>query len=657
MNNSCVRSAWDKDGLDYLIYTLPLIAWGAFFVLTSTFVVYTHMWKEFKHNVDDLHDIPAQALGIVVARQTHRVLGKEISDPRRLLMLLSMWTELPGFSYLPLQLIYFEFNDHFAFAMDATTQAYKLVGFTSVLMFIALTYVIPLESLVVVRIKVLLPCLCDVMYLFYIYAIQDVITCASPLDKFAFPDGTTCACENRIWMAALFGTLLFSIFYVGTLIYKLRASDDIFANRFRYQTSFSSLMTITRTACCLQYIEAKSILTQNVSLKIPIFLVCSIFNLCMMSMLLHYNYRFQPCLGSGMFPNNLRSLSFMTSIWVTFLLFLITLVDNSLARQIFIGIAIALYPVVAGCLWYLNSKRARHFNIPNLPLLASLAHENYRVRTVAVVSIVLEEHSKWQRAELMRITHLLEACIKLPADAENGLLAAYTYQALWNLYSTHCTIEQSLQDGINKNCIPRGFWISHLPELPTTGNFQQSSFTTFSHNRLNDLVQRKATRSSASSSQLRRASCFASASLKTTRIANSAMQPMLQNAIYKAITVFDSSLSKARNVVAKTMQEMYINNAIRLSLQTWFDVVCTLCTNYNQDISASAALSLCHSSQHFEHDEWIPLLCKRENLTNLTYLVLHPGNIPIPQIRDVIVGNLLKRAASFVLHQATHQSP
>jgi len=50
------------------------------------------------------------ALGIVVARRKQILLGREITDPRRILMLASMWFEIVGFSYLPCQLLYYEYT-------------------------------------------------------------------------------------------------------------------------------------------------------------------------------------------------------------------------------------------------------------------------------------------------------------------------------------------------------------------------------------------------------------------------------------------------------------------------------------------------------------------------------------------------------------------
>ncbi len=58
------------------------------------------------------------ALGTVVAR-------KAISDPRRIFMLVAMWLELPGFSYLPFQLLYYHWYNEFFFQATAIAQVSK----------------------------------------------------------------------------------------------------------------------------------------------------------------------------------------------------------------------------------------------------------------------------------------------------------------------------------------------------------------------------------------------------------------------------------------------------------------------------------------------------------------------------------------------------
>ena len=36
--------------------------------------------------------------------------GRKIYNPRQLLVFVALWSELPGFSYVPLQLLYFEYS-------------------------------------------------------------------------------------------------------------------------------------------------------------------------------------------------------------------------------------------------------------------------------------------------------------------------------------------------------------------------------------------------------------------------------------------------------------------------------------------------------------------------------------------------------------------
>ncbi|OQS00957.1 hypothetical protein ACHHYP_02072 [Achlya hypogyna] len=641
---SCSRASWAACDLDYLRAALPVLAWSLFAVVTIAFVVHTRLWEEFRVKIDDLHDIPAQ--GIVVARQKHVVLGRAIADPRRVLIMLSMWAELPGFSYLPLQLLYYERYGVFAFASTPLMQVYKVGLLTGIFALIGLSAVARRGPLTVLRAKVLLPCLCDALYLVYTSAILDVLACAAPFDEVRL-GGATCACRDRVWPVAAAGAGLFGAFYLTTLVYKLRLSDEVFATQFRYQTSFSSLMTMTRTASCLGFTTVALLLPPGES-KPAINYVAGGVNLCIMAGLLRYNYRFQPCLGSGLFPNNLRALSFLTSCWVSLTLVGVTLAAPIVDARALLTAAAVLYPGAALWLWRVNSRRARYFHIPNLPLHESLRHSNYRVRTVAVVSIVLEDHTKWPAPELLRVVELLAGCLRVPAVVEDGRLVAYTCQALWHICSTHCVVAKPLDD--TPPFVPRGLWLSHLP-------VSQRRSSLYNPHRLQDLVQRNATRSSASSSVVPRLSSTISPQLAATRLDDAALSPVLQQALAKAVLVFDSPFPKARGVVAKTLQEMYVDGAVRLALPTYLHVVCTLCSHYSTDVAACAAVSLGHVVSQVPPREWVPLLCDRHKLAHVAALLTAHINVATALLRDTLVNLVLKRVMERIVALATERDP
>ncbi|EQC25565.1 hypothetical protein SDRG_16583 [Saprolegnia diclina VS20] len=651
-SGACSRTQWTACGLDFLHFALPLTAWGLFLSLTVAFVLYTRMWEEFRLQIDDLHDIPAQALGIVAARQKHIVLGRKIKDPRRLLTLAAMWAELPGFSYLPLQLLHYDFTGTLAFPTSSATEVYRAALLTGLFLFLMLTTCVRLRCVLVLRAKVLLPCLYDALYLVYMYAILGILSCAEPLDGFVVA-GATCACGDRVWPTAGAGALVFSLFYLTALVYKVQLTDEVFATQFRYQTSFSSLMTMTRTACCLQYMTATLLLSRDSGVhKTSINLIFGCVNGFIMACLLRYNYRYQPCLGSGRFPNSLRSLSFSTSCYVSYVLVLVELIAPSNGtKTVVVGIACACYPLIAVILWRVNSKRANYFHIPSLPLVELLSHSNYRVRTVAVVSVVLEDHTKWRAQQLLHIVTLLQQCLLVPAGVEGGLLVAYTCQALWHLDNVHCLPHQSLED--SPPFVPKGLWLGRDP-------VERRRSSIYDPNRSHDIVERNATRSSATmttSSVVPRLSSALTIQCIATRLDETALVPILQHALGKAISIFDAPFVKARAVVAKMLQEMYVNGAVRLSLPTYLHVLCTLCVHHRQDVVAAAAASLGHIVTVVPRREWGPIICDRHKLAPLAALLVHHAGVAPALLSDTIIGRILTHAMDRILNNITERDP
>ncbi|KDO21345.1 hypothetical protein SPRG_13661 [Saprolegnia parasitica CBS 223.65] len=432
-------SNWACCDLNVLNAVLPTTLWAIFLGLSLWFGWFTGIVSELRTSVDDLHDINTQALGVVVARQTHSVLGREIGDPRRVLMLLAMGSELVGFSYLPVQLLLYEYtNGTFAAQSSAGFQWLKFCLFTLLLWLLLLPRRVTrrIDSLLT---KVVAPLLFDTCSLFYMYTIIDIGACSNGMDTWTLPDGTTCGSESRYGVFAALGTASFVLFYWHSLQYKLRLNDQVFAVRFRYQTSFGSLMAYTRTACCLGFFTVQRLLLYFD--KIHVFLAFSIFNMVLFSLLLHYNYVNQPCLGVGLLPNNLRSLSFATSVYTSTILFGISCALHasgtermSLVEQRILQAAAVAYIPFAVATWAINSRRARLYHVPNLSLKASLVHSTPRVRAIAAVSIALEDQSRWSTSDILDLLTLLDDNLKTSPAFEQGLVLAYTCQALWNLY-------------------------------------------------------------------------------------------------------------------------------------------------------------------------------------------------------------------------------
>ncbi len=92
--------------------------------------------------------------------------------------------------------------------------------------------------------KVLYPILFDLFFLSLMYSTIAIMTCSDGLEDIIFPDHTSCFHVNRIWYL---GSFIFCNLYLGSLLYKMSLTKEVFAVRFRFQTSFASIMTATRT--------------------------------------------------------------------------------------------------------------------------------------------------------------------------------------------------------------------------------------------------------------------------------------------------------------------------------------------------------------------------------------------------------------------------
>ncbi|KDO20102.1 hypothetical protein SPRG_14641, partial [Saprolegnia parasitica CBS 223.65] len=99
---------WSCCGLGGYHHIAPAALWLVFLSLTACAQYHYNLFHDLDSTADELHDIQTQALGVVVARRKRVIFGKSYRDPRRLLMLGAMWSELFGFSYTPGQLVIYQ---------------------------------------------------------------------------------------------------------------------------------------------------------------------------------------------------------------------------------------------------------------------------------------------------------------------------------------------------------------------------------------------------------------------------------------------------------------------------------------------------------------------------------------------------------------------
>ncbi|OQR86549.1 hypothetical protein ACHHYP_10428 [Achlya hypogyna] len=578
---------WSCCGLAHYNVVVPVTVWALFLAISFWFGWYTGIVRELRTSVDALHDINTQALGVVVARQTQSVLGREIGDPRRILMLLAMVSELVGFSYLPMQLLLYEYTDGtFTAQSSADFQLLKFYTFSSLL------FILLLPSKITRRIrglltKALAPLLFDTCSILYMYTLIDIGACTNGMDSWILADGTTCAQPERYWIFATLGVTAFVLFYWNMLQYKRRLNNQVFAVRFRYQTSFGSLISYTRTACCLSFFTIQKLLLYFD--KIYVFLAFAVLNTILFSLLLRYNYMNQPCLGVGLFPNNLRSLSFATSCYSSVVLLIISYqlqlhgrTSMSSAEKIVFKGAAGAYVVFAAAVWYINTQRARQYHVPNLSLKESLVHKAPRVRAIAAVSIALEDQSRWSSADVLELVELLHKNLSTLASVEHGLVLVYTCQALWNLWYKHFPEQHPFLEDSAGECLPPAFWSSmrrfSAEAKDSTRVVVPQERTKSETSALLRLVDRTMTIGSHTKRCTQQLEC------------SPRVRTVMAACIRALGTLVRLTNSQTRLIAARILHEMYMAHVVRLSPATMVFVCCSLCASPAQASAAAATL-------------------------------------------------------------------
>ncbi|EQC35155.1 hypothetical protein SDRG_07387 [Saprolegnia diclina VS20] len=575
-------TTWSCCGYGAYHHVSPSVLWLLVISLTLAAHRRHHLFADFCRSANELHDIQTQALGVVVARRKRIIFGKLRSDPKRLLMLGAMWAELGGFSYCAIQLLLYQLHDNTFYGQ--ANGRWRLATFITLSLVLGFVECLPggrfTRRFRPWRDKIGAPFLYDTVFMTFMYAIIDVAGCSNDLDAVSF-GGQSCADPSLYWIFFGLGVMVFSAFFWGTLLYKKRLADDVYAVRFRFQTAFNALMTCTRTACALGfYTIEKALLVFDAWIVIFGF---SAINLVLFGSLLYYNFRCQPCLGVGYFPNNLRALSFGTSCYTTLVLCLVTLLvhwtaDRTLGLWV-VQIAAGLYPLVAAGLWRWNSHRAKDYEVPNLDLLASLSHDCIRVRAIAAVSVTLENDARCD-TEIQAIVVGLNDTLIFAMHHETAYAIAYACQAMWFLWYRNFDLSDQILESTSDPLWPLGRWApeprdcsSHSAKASMThpATLVKKGFWQRRH------VPSLATMDSALVRLVEKATDMDHTMCATNRIADApVVHQCFENGVKKLIGLLYAPCYHARRIAAKTLQEMYDAGAIQVRKETFFQMAVTL---------------------------------------------------------------------------------
>ncbi|KAF0685624.1 Aste57867_22523 [Aphanomyces stellatus] len=652
---------WHCCGLERFDVESVTVLWTFFFVLAAIFSWYSNMLHEFKTSVHDLHDIPTQALGVVVARQKKEVMGRMIDDPRRLWIILSVLIELGVFSYVPVQLIMYDQSDSYSLVVGWEYQIAKF-GLFGIALVLDLTHA---QCTNRVLQKFVLPLAYDTGYTTLLYAIVDLGTCSNHMDALRFADGSTCASPDRYYWFALVATVSFAVLFWRTLLYKMHFSDQVYAVRFRFQTSYYSLMTFCRTACCLSFITIQKLILYVDHKKV--YMGTGVANFTMFYLLFRYNYNHQPCLGVGLLLNNLRSLSFATACYFSAYLVLLSIihmaVDAPAADKaggvlwILSWVVVAFYPFFGTTVWYFNQLRAQQFEIPNMSLEAALVHKIDRVRAVAAVSLTLEDQSTWTVAYKSRLVYKLHDNLNLARHSEQGMALVYTCQAMWTLWCKYFTMDDVVLEG--KGCLPCGLW----ERAAKSKELQRLHLEKTAANKLVGKFDSLKPSSAPPLTQLVEDTMTTQVGVKRCRLeAWSTADDPVADVYFKKIVVVlaemaRSPYTKTRYAASKTLHDMYTSDVVQLTDATMIHALCTLCGSHEHHLSGPAARTLCKLyTLHWKPMEWSKVhLAERLNLLNLAKFVSEYG--PVDRVLMGGIAHVLLDCTQWVASKAGREDP
>ncbi|EQC39026.1 hypothetical protein SDRG_03978 [Saprolegnia diclina VS20] len=610
-----VPGTWSCCGLDSYHHLGLGLLWALFLSLSVTAHVRHDLLHDFHRSAHDLHDIQAQALGVVVARRQRVYFG--LCDARRGLQLGAMWLELLGFSAGPLQLLLPNEQLGAFFRLGQTNGTLQLTAFLTVIGLLILCAVASWRQYGRLE-KLCAPFVFDLCYMTFMYTTMNVVGCTGGIDTIALGSHlTTCASPSRYYLVLGVGLLVFASLYYGALVYKKRLTTDVYAVRFRFQASFDTLMVMTLCGLTILTLE-KSVLLVDANVVALFF---GSLNLMLFGSLLRYNYVCQPCLGVGYVPNNVRALSFATSCYTTVLLLLVSAqAEGSINRHIAV-VAIVLYPLYALGIWRWNGKRAARYHVPNLSVFDGLSHESDRVRAITAVTVTLQGRAL-DIDTVRSLLFALTAIVRRPTTPKT-YAPVYACQALWFLWR-HYLDKVSLVEATTGPLVASRLWALLLTRssAPDSSIRAQSSGRRLSTIRLGAIASVPILIQLVETSVVARRARRAIDRISTR---DPLVMACLERTVASLCALATSPSVDIRFIASKVLHEMYVAGVVRLGVRTFFRVAVALTVSPARAKAFTAATTLAAFASH-RSDIWVALTATEDAVTLSTLvdaLILH----------------------------------
>ncbi|OQR83377.1 hypothetical protein ACHHYP_14769 [Achlya hypogyna] len=287
--------------------------------------------------------------------------------------------------------------------------------------------------------RLVYPVAFDLLYIPITATFLRLGTCPMRLEHLELLNSFTCDCVNHFGIFWGVGLLCFALHYCGALHHKMVLEPLATTVDFRFPPKYQFLIVVARSVGPMA-----ALLVMNVGAGrdgVLAVLCCMLF---ISWYLLAYSYNLQPCIGSGRGPNNIRVVTFASSLYTTLCSIGIVATSGTLYTLL---LTLAPLPLVWTQAWRTNSRRATKFHIPNVPIMQLLLHSSSMISTVGAVAALHVSPSNVVERHHERIMWMSE---RLTSEA-----VAVEYQRLYTvaLRVLKQTIENDDRDGMRESAL------------------------------------------------------------------------------------------------------------------------------------------------------------------------------------------------------------
>ncbi|OQR94344.1 hypothetical protein ACHHYP_01450 [Achlya hypogyna] len=461
-SGACEKTNWAACGFSWLVSVPVWLLWGVWGLYGLGRLRQASMLSSgIQFDVAKIHDPLAQGVAVALAQRK----TSSLQRPRfqRYMKLGAMWAEWPSLTYTPLTigLKAAGSSSFLGSLLVALNTPYEIVNLV-----LAIACAFSILSLrrchrVSLKHEVLLkkyayPMTFDVFYIPLVSTFVRLTTCPHGYPHITLPDGSSCECIDRFGVFWSVGFVGFVLLYTSALHYKMYIEPYSATMDFRFQTSFQIIMVMART---LNPIVSMLVSDWDLALHRRDAILMAVGFLACISFLFVYNYKAQPCIGSGRIPNNIRALSFSSSIYTTVCVVGFLFVSAPVSQLYY---SLAPLPLIWVAAWYGNDRRARNYHVPDLSIMELLRDYSTRCKTVGTIAALYMDPLKLHAVHYSAIIAQLENICKRSRSKEL-LCRAYALRTLW-----FCHIENfrkqkmAIGDDKKKTSMPPKLWFKDV---------------------------------------------------------------------------------------------------------------------------------------------------------------------------------------------------